>query len=76
MPMQVRQPLGVLHVRVGDVATSIPPITEELAHVPPDQLLSACLEFRRLLHIITGILYTSQISLTVRAADLERRGAR
>ena len=28
MPMQVRQPFGVLHVRVGDVATSIPPITE------------------------------------------------
>ena len=31
---------------------------EELAHVPPAELLQACLESRSLLQIITGILLT------------------
>jgi hypothetical protein len=44
---------------------------EELAHVPPDELLQACLEFRGLLHTLTGILYTPEISLAVRAGALD-----
>ncbi len=31
---------------------------EKLSQLPPDDLLQACLELRRLLEIIRGILYT------------------
>ena len=45
---------------------------EELAHVPPAQLLQACLESRSLLQIITGILLNPNASPTERivACDL------
>jgi CRP-like cAMP-binding protein len=45
---------------------------EELAHVPPAELLQACLESRRLLQIILGILLTPDVSPTERvvACDL------
>ncbi len=45
---------------------------EELAHVPPTQLLQACLESRRLLQIMTGILLRPDASPTERivACDL------
>jgi hypothetical protein len=45
---------------------------EELAHVPPAQLLQACLESRSLLQIITGILLSPDASPTERivACDL------
>ena len=45
---------------------------EELAHLSPDELLQACLEYRGLLQIIAGILATPQTSLTLRvvASDL------
>ncbi len=45
---------------------------EELAHLPPDQLLQACLESRSLLQIVTGILLSPDASPTERivACDL------
>ncbi len=45
---------------------------EELAHLSLDELLKACLDYRTLLRVITGILATHGISLSVRivAADL------
>jgi hypothetical protein len=45
---------------------------EELAHLSPDELLQACLEYRSLLQVVAGILATPQTSLTLRivAADL------
>jgi hypothetical protein len=45
---------------------------EELAHVPPDELLRACQESRSLLQIITGILFSPDASPTERivACDL------
>ena len=45
---------------------------EELAHVPPAELLRACLESRSLLQIITGILLSPDASPTERivACDL------
>ncbi len=45
---------------------------DELAHVPPAQLLQACLESRRLLQIMTGILLSPDASPTERivACDL------
>lgn len=45
---------------------------EELAHVPPAELLQACLETRSLLQIITGILSAPDASPTERivACDL------
>jgi hypothetical protein len=46
--------------------------SEELAHLPPDQLLQACLESRSLLKIITGILLSPDANPTERivACDL------
>jgi hypothetical protein len=32
--------------------------TEELAGLPPEELLQACLELHRLLNIVKGVLYT------------------
>ncbi len=45
---------------------------EELAHLSPDELVQACLEYRGLLQIIAGILATPHTGLTLRvvAADL------
>ena len=45
---------------------------EELAHLPPDQLLQACLESRSLLQIVMGILLSPDASPTERivACDL------
>ncbi len=45
---------------------------EELAHVPPAELLQACLESRSLLRIITGILLSPDANPTERivACDL------
>ena len=45
---------------------------EELAHVPPAELLQACLESRNLLQIITGILLSPDANPTERivACDL------
>jgi hypothetical protein len=45
---------------------------EELAHLPPAELLQACLEFRGLLQIIMGILLNADASPTERivACDL------
>ena len=45
---------------------------EELAHVPPAELLEACLESRSLLQIITEILFSPDVSPTERivACDL------
>jgi len=45
---------------------------EELAHLSPDELLQACLEYRDLLQITAGILATPHTGLTLRivAADL------
>ncbi len=45
---------------------------EELAHLPPDELLQAALEARNLLQIVMGILSASDKDLIVRAvaADL------
>ena len=40
---------------------------EELAQLPPDELLQACLELRRLLEIIMGVLYTPDSTLIMRA---------
>ena len=46
--------------------------SEELAHLPPDQLLQACLESRSLLQIVMGILLSPDASPTERivACDL------
>ena len=45
---------------------------EELAHLPPDKLLEACLEYRSFMHTIQGILSTPDASLSERvvASDL------
>lgn len=45
---------------------------EELAHLPPDELLQACLEYRHLLQTLMGVLSTPNVSLTERviACDL------
>lgn len=50
---------------------------EELGHLSSDELLKACLEYRTLVQVITGILATPGISLLVRivAADLVRTQA-
>jgi len=45
--------------------------TEELAHLPLEELLQACLEFRRLLLTLVGILATPESSLTVRAVAMD-----
>jgi CRP-like cAMP-binding protein len=44
---------------------------EEVAHLPPEELLEACLEFRRLLLTLVGILATPESSLTVRAVAMD-----
>jgi hypothetical protein len=44
---------------------------EEIEHLPPDELLQACLEFRNLLLAIMGILYTPDTDPTVRAVAID-----
>ena len=44
---------------------------EELAQLPPDKLLQACLEVRRLLDIIMGVLYTPDSTLIMRAVTID-----
>jgi len=44
---------------------------EELAHLPPEELLQACLEFRRLLFTLVGILATPESHLTLRAVAMD-----
>ena len=44
---------------------------EELTQLPPEELLQACLELRRLLEIIRGILYTPDSTLTLRAMTID-----
>ena len=44
---------------------------EELARLPPDELLQACLEVRRLLDIIIDILYTPDSTLIMRAVTID-----
>jgi hypothetical protein len=44
---------------------------EELAQLPQDDLLQACLELRRLLEIIRGILYTPDSTLILRAVTID-----
>ena len=44
---------------------------EQLAHLPPQELLQACLEFRRLLLTLVGILTTPESSLTLRAVAMD-----
>lgn len=44
---------------------------EELAHLPPEELLQACLEFRRLLLTLVGVLATPESSLTLRAVAMD-----
>lgn len=45
--------------------------SEELAQLPPDELLQACLEMRRLLSIIMGVLYTPDSTLIMRAVTID-----
>ena len=44
---------------------------EELSQLPPDELLQACLEMRRLLSIIMGVLYTPDSTLILRAVTID-----
>jgi hypothetical protein len=44
---------------------------EELAELPPDELLQACLEVRQLLDIIMGVLYTPDSTLIMRAVTID-----
>src|SRR5438132_13987139 len=44
---------------------------EDLAQVPPDELLQACLEVHRLLDIIMGVLYTPDSTLIMRAVTID-----
>jgi hypothetical protein len=44
---------------------------EELAKLPPDELLQACLETRRLLDILMGVLYTPDSTLIMRAVTID-----
>jgi hypothetical protein len=44
---------------------------EDLAHLSPDELLTACLEYRNLLEIIMGVLTTPEKRLTVRAVAVD-----
>ena len=44
---------------------------EELAQLPPKELLQACLEFRSLLLTLVGILATPESSLTMRAVAMD-----
>ena len=45
--------------------------SEELAQLPPDELLQACLEMRRLLSIIMGVLYTPDSTLILRVVTID-----
>ncbi len=45
--------------------------SEELAELLPDELLQACLEMRRLLGIIMGVLYTPDSTLIMRAVTID-----
>src|SRR6184192_133041 len=45
--------------------------SEELAQLPPDELLQACLEMRRQLDIIMGVLYTPDSTLILRAVTID-----
>jgi hypothetical protein len=45
--------------------------SEELAQLPPDELLQACLEVRRLLAIIMGVLSTADATLMLRAVTID-----
>jgi hypothetical protein len=44
---------------------------EELAELPPDELLQACLELRQLLDIIMGVLYTPDSTLIMRTVTID-----
>ena len=44
---------------------------EELAQLPPDELLQACLEIRQLLDIIIEVLYTPDSTLIMRAVTID-----
>ena len=44
---------------------------EKLSQLPQDDLLQACLELRRLLEIIRGILYTPDSTLILRAVTID-----
>src|SRR6266567_5583954 len=44
---------------------------EELTQLPPDELPQACLEMRRLLDIIMGVLYTPASTLIMRAVTID-----
>ena len=44
---------------------------EELTQLPPNELLQACLEYRRLLLTLIGILSTPESSLTLRAVAMD-----
>src|SRR5258708_10235679 len=44
---------------------------EELAQLPPDELLQACLEMRRLLDTIMSVLYTPDSTLILRAVTID-----
>src|SRR5260221_8812037 len=42
----------------------------DLAQLPPDELLQACLAMRRLLDIIMSVLYTAESTLIMRAVTI------
>ena len=44
---------------------------EEIEHLPPDELLQACLEYRNLLLDIMGVLYTPDTDLTLRVVAMD-----
>jgi CRP-like cAMP-binding protein len=44
---------------------------EELIQLPPDELLEACLEMRRLLDLIMGVLSTPDSTLIMRAVTID-----
>jgi hypothetical protein len=44
---------------------------EELAQLPPEELLQACLEVRRLLDIVRGVLDTPDATLILRAVTID-----
>ena len=44
---------------------------EEIEHLPPDELLQACLEYRHLLLDIMGVLYTPDTDLTLRVVAMD-----
>ena len=44
---------------------------EELKQLPPDKMVQACLEYRRLLQILTGMLASPDKDLTLRAVAMD-----